>query len=287
MLFSYQIATPDLKVSTNVTCMQGDFRSNVKKLASYGYNAVEIMTTYPRSINWANIKQILNEYEMRVSLICTGELGLLGYTISDPDDRVRNQSLDRIKEMIDLAEYFQTGINIGNTKGRYRDYVPKVETYNRAVDGLKQLCDYAKPKGVDISVETGAFVYINFLNTCAEVYDMIRQVDRDNLGIMLDLWHLYVEEKSVIDAVREYGSKCFHVHLADSNRKYPGAGNMDFEKIIRAFKEAGYDRAFSVEVRQEPDSYTAAKEAASTLFPIFQNIYQYRTQNNAEKALKK
>ncbi len=57
MRFSYQVATPDLKHSNNVTCMQGDFEESIRRLASFGYNAVEIMTTYPKSIDWERIKR--------------------------------------------------------------------------------------------------------------------------------------------------------------------------------------------------------------------------------------
>lgn len=273
MKFSYQIATPDLKASPNVTCMQGDLEQNVKLLASLGYDSVEIMTTYPKSIDWQKVRDILAANGMCVSLICTGELGLLGYTISEPDDALWEQSLKRIEELIDVASFFGVDINIGNTKGRYRENIPHTLTYERTVTGFRRLCDYAKPRNVRIAIETGAFVYINFLNTCAEVGEMIKCVDRDNLGIMLDLWHLYVEEKSITQAIREYSPICYHVHLADSNRKYPGAGNLDFKEIIRTFKETGYDGPFSVEVRQVPDSLTAAREAAKVMKPLLCDIY--------------
>lgn len=281
MKFSYQIGTPDLKISHGVTCMQGDFRENIQRLASYGYDSIEIMTTYPKSVDWEWVKACLDERHMGVSLICSGELGLLGYTISHPDDAVREQSLKRIEELIDLAAFFEVGINIGNTKGRYIDHVPKAVVYERAADGLRRLCDYAAPKNVTIAVETGAFVYINFLNTCAEAAEMIQAVGRDNLGIMLDLWHLYIEEKSVVEAIKEYAPMCYHVHLADSNRMYPGAGNFDYAGIINTFHESGYNGAFSVEVRQVPDSHTAAREAARTLVPEFNKIYQANLTFNA------
>ena len=274
MKFSYQTATPDLRISPNVTCIQGDFAQNVRTLASLGYDSVEIMSTYPKSIDWQHVRDILSENGMTVSWVCTGELGLLGYTISEPDDALWEQSLLRIEELIDVAAFFGVDLNIGNTKGRYREGVPQEQTYQRAVLGFQRLCDYAARKGVRIAIETGAFVYINFLNTCEEAAEMIRRVDRENLGIMLDLWHLYVEEKGILETIERYAPICYHVHLADSNRKYPGAGNLDFEAIIRKFHEMGYDGAFSVEVRQVPDSVTAAREAAKTILPILKKVYQ-------------
>lgn len=273
MKFSYQIATPDLRISPNVTCMQGDFEENVRRLADFGYDSVEIMTTYPKSVDWNWVRQVLARNSMTVSWVCTGELGLLGYTLSETEDALWEQSLSRIEELVDLAASFQVGVNIGNTKGRYRDSVPREKTYKRAVEGFRRICDYAKERNVTVAIETGAFVYINFLNTCQEAAEMIRHVDRDNLGIMLDLWHLYVEEKSILEIIEQYGPICRHVHLADSNRMYPGAGNLDFQAIIEAFRSVGYDKAFSVEVRQTPDSITAAREAAKVIRPILSTVY--------------
>ena len=273
MKFSYQIGTPDLQHSDLVTCMQGDFETNIQKLAAYGYDSVEIMSTYPKSINWEQIKAILDKHGMTVSLVCTGELGLLGYTLSNPDDAVRLQAFERIKELIDVAEFFGTGINIGNTKGRYNDKNTKEETERRTVEGFQILCDYAKPKNVTIAVETGAFVFINFLNTCAEAAALIERVGRDNIGLMLDIFHLHIEEKNLIEAIKQYTPMCYHVHLADSNRKYPGAGGLDFTAILNAFHAAGYDAAFTVEVRQTPDSHTAAEQSAKTLVPILKHVY--------------
>lgn len=273
MQFSYQVATPDLKISPHVTCMQGDFASNIQKLASFGYDGIEIMTTYPKSVDWQWVQDILSKNGMSVSWVCSGELGMLGYTLSELDDALWEQSLARIKELVDLAASFGVGVNIGNTKGRYREGVPREKTYDRAVEGFRQICDYAKKKNVDIAIETGAFVYTNFLNTCQEAAEMIHQVDRSNLGLMLDLWHLYVEEVSILETVERYGPICHHVHLADSNRMYPGAGNLDFQAIFEKFQEVGYDKAFSVEVRQVPDSITAAREAAKIIRPILYNVY--------------
>ena len=61
--------------------------------------------------------------------------------------------------------------------------------------------------------------------------------------------------------------------IPDSNRMYPGAGNLDFQAIFEKFQEVGYDKAFSVEVRQVPDSITAAREAAKIIRPILYNVY--------------
>lgn len=79
----------------------------------------------------------------------------------------------------------------------------------------------------------------NFINTCAEGADMVDRVNRPNFRLMLDVFHLNLEEKNLFDAIRQYSPYNIHVHLADNNRRYPGHCGLDFEKIISTFKECG------------------------------------------------
>jgi sugar phosphate isomerase/epimerase len=56
---------------------------------------------------------------------------------------------------------------------------------------------------------------------------------------MLDIFHLQIEEKSIIETIHRYAPINFHVHLADNNRKYPGAGGFDFDSTSARFKKRG------------------------------------------------
>jgi sugar phosphate isomerase/epimerase len=76
---------------------------------------------------------------------------------------------------------------------------------------------------------------------------------------------------AVIDNYAEYN---IHVHLADNNRRYPGHCGFDFEKIVRAFKNTGYDGAYCTEIFQLPDQDTAAESSIKHLRPIFNRIYR-------------
>lgn len=273
MLFSYQVATPDVIYDPGMTCMQGDFEESIRFLADCGYTGVELMTTCPKSLDWEALGSVMERWKVRPVLICTGELGGLGYSVSEPVPYRRAQSLQRIREAIDMAAFFGVNINAGRIKGLYCDKLPKEETVRLAAEGFGELSDYAAKKGVSISLETAAYVFMNFINTCAEAENLIQRVNRPNFGLMMDLFHMYVEEPDLVDSIRRYSSYNLHVHLADSNRKAPGKGSMDFKKILSVFRDSGYDGAFTVEVRQEPDSRTAAAEAAAYLLPLFKEIY--------------
>lgn len=64
----------------------------------------------------------------------------------------------------------------------------------------------------------------------------------------------------------------WHVHFADSNRWYPGAGHINFREILEALKLIGYDRFITMEMEQHPDSPTAARRAIRTVRALLDTL---------------
>ena len=103
--------------------------------------------------------------------------------------------------------------------------------------------------------------------------DMVRRVGRDNFRLMMDVFHMNLEEIDLYESIKKYSAYNVHVHLADNNRRYPGQCGLDFEKIIRTFKDNGYEGDFSTEIYQFPDMKTSAEESARYLLPIIRKVY--------------
>jgi sugar phosphate isomerase/epimerase len=207
-------------------------------------------------------------------LVCTGEVfGQLGLNFTDPDEAVRKQAVERIKIIIDFAGYLGANINIGRVRGQYRNSIPKEHTYQWAVEAFRAVSDHAAHKGVKIALETVTIMQINFINTLAEAVHMVDDVGRDNFRLMMDVFHMNIEEKDLFAAIKDYQNYNIHVHLADNNRRYPGHCGMDFDKVIRTFREVGYDGVFCTEIFQLPDQDLAAQGAMECLAPIFERVY--------------
>jgi len=82
---------------------------------------------------------------------------------------------------------------------------------------------------------------------------------------MLDVYHMNIEDKSIIASFIEAIDYCYHIHFADATRRYPGTGQIDFLNIMRALKALKYDGFISLEVMQKPDQYTAASRSIEYL----------------------
>ena len=88
--------------------------------------------------------------------------------------------------------------------------------------------------------------------------NFIEKVGMDNIGLLLDTFHMNIEEPSIIESILLAKERCFHFHVADSNRWYPGAGHINFREIIDTLTEIGYKGFITAEILPLPDPETAA-----------------------------
>ena len=93
----------------------------------------------------------------------------------------------------------------------------------------------------------------------AEGLDLLDQVGAGNVGLLLDTFHMNIEEPVIEDSIRACGERIFHFHVADSNRWYPGAGHLDFKSILNALFATGYQGFVSGEFMPKPDPDTSAR----------------------------
>lgn len=274
MKLCYQVATPDVAVADSVTAYQGSIEKSFRELSGLGYDGVELMTLNPEELDWPYIKEEARKNGLMFSLICTGEIfGQLGLSYTSPAAKKRQEAIARTKEIIDFAGYLDTNINIGRIRGAFCEELSRGETIRLAVAAFQELSDYAAVKNVSIALETVTIMQTNFINTMAEAAEMIKWVERPNFGLMMDIFHMNIEERELSQAIRKYISYNLHVHLADNNRRYPGHCGLDFEKIFMTFKECGYDGNFCTEIFQLPSMEAAAKGSIEHLAPIIKRVY--------------
>lgn len=277
MKICYQVATPDVAIAESVTAYQGPLDKTFGDIAAFGYDGVELMTIDPSKLDWAQVRKTASDLGLVVGLVCTGEVfGQLGLSFADPDAGRRQEAVSRVKGIIDFAASQDAKINIGRVRGQYRPDVPREQTEEWAVEAFREISDHAAPLGVQIAVENVTIMQTNFINTMSEARRIVEMTKRPNFRAMMDVFHLNIEEKDMYQAIRDYADINIHVHLADNNRRYPGACGLDFERIIQTFHDVGYNDLFCTEVFQFPTQEECAKRAIAHLAPIFEKVYGRR-----------
>jgi D-psicose/D-tagatose/L-ribulose 3-epimerase len=87
----------------------------------------------------------------------------------------------------------------------------------------------------------------SFMNLAEQAIEVVDRVDHPACKIMLDTFHMNIEESSLGEAIRAVGPRLQHVHACENNRGAPGSGNVTWEAVASALEEIGYDGPVVIE----------------------------------------
>ena len=245
---------------------KGDFETNITKIAGYGYDGVELAIRDPKLVDPDQLEGVVGKHKLVVPAIGTGqawgEEGL-SFTSNDPD--VRRAAIERIKSHIPLAARFKAVVILGLIRGITPEGQSHKQSMGYLVRALQECSAAAAPYGVRYALEPLNRYETDLIHTVADGLDLIERVGADNFGLLLDTFHMNIEEPSIEESIRTCGNRIFHFHVADSNRWYPGAGHLDFKRILDTLFETGYSGFVSGEFMPIPDADTGAQRAIEYL----------------------
>lgn len=259
---SMVVAPPEAKFEAVVRETLDDA---LKILVETGFDGVELSILDPKKHQGAEKK--ISEYGLEVPALSTG-LNYLHYKLSltSPDPTLREKAVERLTEIAELGHRLGgAGVIIGLMRGRLENGVKPQDAYNLLVENLKKVCRNAAEYGVDIFFEPLNRYETQIINTVSEGLKLLEDINEENLYLLLDTFHMNIEEKVIEDSIRMANGKIGHFHVADSNRLAPGMGHIDFASILHALKDAGYNKYLSAEIIVKPDLETAAKVTMNTL----------------------
>jgi sugar phosphate isomerase/epimerase len=168
-----------------------------------------------------------------------------------------------------LARRLDAIIIIGLLRGRVRSGTGYAQAMVWITQALAECCEEAARAGVRLALEPINRYETTLINTVAQGLELIGGVDAENLGLLFDTFHANIEEPSSEASLIAAGDRLFHVHVADSNRWYPGAGHLDFMQILSMLQGSNgrkpYHGFVSGEFIPHPDAATAAQRAIEHL----------------------
>ena len=241
---------------------KGDFEANIAKIAGWGYDGVELAIRDPKLVDVDELDRVISAYELEVPAIGTGQAwGEEGLSFTSDDPAVRKAAIKRIKSHIPLAKHFDAVIILGLIRG----ITPEGQTHEQSkrylVHALQECASEAASHNVKYALEPLNRYETDLIHTVADGLDLIKQVGAENFGLLLDTFHMNIEEPVEEESIRTCGDRIFHFHVADSNRWYPGAGHLDFKSILSVLVSTGYQGYISGEFMPKPDGDTSANRS--------------------------
>ncbi|MGV2051997.1 sugar phosphate isomerase/epimerase family protein [Agrobacterium sp. 22-209-1] len=129
----------------------------------------------------------------------------------------------------------------------YSQPVDKAGDYARGVEGIHGIADFANDLGINLCIEVLNRFENHVLNTAAEGVAFVKDVGKNNVKVMLDTFHMNIEEDSFGEAIRTAGPLLGHFHTGESNRRVPGKGRMPWHEIGLALRDINYTGAVVME----------------------------------------
>jgi sugar phosphate isomerase/epimerase len=248
---------------------KGDFSDHIAQVAKMGYDGVELAVRDPAGVDIETLQRLLSQHGLSVVALGTGQAYVeegLSFTAADAD--VRQAAVERIHRHIELAAHLNAVVIIGLIRGMTAAGQNQSQARAWFVQALQACTAVAYNKGVKLVLEPINRYETDLINTIDEGLTLLDEVGAplQTLGLLPDTFHMNIEEPSITESMCRAAGSIFHFHVADSNRRYPGAGHLDFGRILSTLREkVGYEGWVSAEILPHPDPQTAAMRALTHL----------------------
>ena len=262
------VAIADHKAGPSAFVVWRGFAESIKKAAALGYAGVELALRSREDVEPGELRPLLEKYNLEVSCISTGQVFAdLGLSMADTDDKRRNEAVQVLSGLVELAAEFGGMVNLGRVRGFVAEGRNMSQTEALFLESLGKLLPLAEKHGVVLVVEPVNRYETNFINNLSQCADLLKKAGSPQVGIMADVFHMNIEDMQIGGAIADCASMLRYVHLADSNRLAPGWGHLSFGEVFGALAQCGYDGWVSVEILPDPTPDAAARQAAEFLLP--------------------
>jgi sugar phosphate isomerase/epimerase len=238
----------------------------MQRLAEVGYQGVELVATHPLGYPVEEVAALAAKHRLPVvSLLSGWSYAHEGLCLSSPDAGVRGRAVERLGDYVRHAARLGAVVVVGLMQGLRSDEPDEAAANGRIAECLRQVARVAEGCGVAVVLEPVNHLQVGFNHTAAEAAALVGRVGSPAVGYMLDTVHMNIEERSLLDTVRDHGARIRHFHLCETNGGPYGTGGLDFAAVLAALREAGYAHWVSVKVYRKAGWDEAARSAAEFL----------------------
>jgi 5-keto-L-gluconate epimerase len=227
-----------------------------------GFDGLEIAMRAPEELERRELDALLRETGLQLAALGSGRSFFEdGLSLTDADEAGSTRAVERVVELAEYAAAFGVPLVIGLVRGKAPADGDLEAALERFIAGMRQCVDRTVASGASFLIEAINRYETPLLTTAAETVAAVEQIDRPAVAVLLDAFHMNIEEASIGAAIRATGERLGHVHIVDSNRRAAGMGHVDFAEVAAALHDIHYDGWLSAEILPLPDDRAAAEQA--------------------------
>ncbi len=226
-----------------------DLAALVPRLAEGGCDWIETPIEGLNDFDYAKAASLIRDHGLSVSVVAA-----MGpdRDLIHPDEAIRANGAAYLRHCIDAAQTLGAPNLVGplySAVGRtwQMTAAERARDTDILVEQLRALAEYAADHGVTLGVEPLNRFETSFINLATQVIEVVDRVDHPACGVMLDTFHMNIEEKSLGDAIRAVGPRLRHLHACENDRGTPGSGNVTWDQVAQGLKDINYDGPVVIE----------------------------------------
>lgn len=238
---------------------RSDIEKNIPLIKELGYDGVDLFVLDPSSEISRKAKQLLKDKGLGVGSVMPASLAAEGLFLGDNDSAIRQEIVERMKEIIAYAAEVGGMVSLGLVRGSVKgnDTVPAF--LDRFKDSIEKLLPFSQRHGVELLLEPINRYETNAINSSLEGYEFIAETGLP-IGLLLDTFHMNIEDVDIHESFKTCGDLVKHVHFLDSNRLAPGMGHLDMKDIYATLQRMDYAGYLCLESLQGEDYQAVAQK---------------------------
>lgn len=221
--------------------------SLIDQIHSWGFDGVEFPMFSPDASPWDELKTKLDDLGLGRTVV--GVVAEDANPISE-DAAVRSHATDYLKTCVDRCVELGADMLCGplySPVGRLVGRGPNDDERRWAADVLRTVGEHAEAAGVILGIEPLNRFETYFLNAQSDASKLVDEIGLASVGQLYDTFHANIEEKDVVAAIRDAGSRIRHVHVSANDRATPGEDHVQWAETFAALKATGYDGWLTIE----------------------------------------
>jgi D-psicose/D-tagatose/L-ribulose 3-epimerase len=172
--------------------------------------------------------------------------------IANPDPDTRKRGIAFLKALIATVSALGGRILSGPLyaelfRARYVPPDQRAREWEWSVASLREVAKSAEAQGVTVALEPLNRFETDFMNQSEKAVRLSEEVGSNSVGILLDTFHMAIEEKNQGAAIRLAGKHLKHFHTCENDRGSPGTGQVNWPEVRDALRSIKYDGAVVIE----------------------------------------
>jgi D-psicose/D-tagatose/L-ribulose 3-epimerase len=223
-----------------------DFSTYIPKAAKLGFEVIEINTPGLLQLSAkevVDLKKLADDNNIEI----TYSLGLgAQHNLSSPDETVRKNGVKFVSDILKQVSLAKGKVLSGIIYGSWKDhpdnaYHSRPEAFQNSVKSIQQIIKVAEDLDITYCVEPVNRFENFLLNTAEQAVELCRAVDSPNIKVLLDSFHMCIEEEGMAVAIETAGSYLAHMHIAENHRRPVGLGGLiNWDEVFNALRKVGY-----------------------------------------------